>query len=317
MPAARIFIGILLLNLSLGCKEKPVESQLTPAQQQKVDQHILTEPPSSDTYTHVGAMLGDQVELIGYSIDRKAVKPGETFTVIYYIRALADEMNDNLMFVHLQRGENNKRTWMNLDHHPVEGLLPLRKLKKGQIVKDVHRITVKREFTPGPAKLYWGLWTGNSNVPVKNASSINRPLDKKGRLELETITIIGKPKPLPIAKAQRLAPGASMTIDGQLNEAIWKKAPYTSWWKLPSGQAGPAPKTRAKFAWDDEHLYVAVECDDSDVWGTLTKRDSDTWTQEVVELFIDADGQKKDYIELQVTPANVVFDAMFVSHRVT
>ena len=64
MSSARIFIGLLLFTLCFGCKEKPVESQLTPAQQQKVDQHILTEPPSSDTYNHVGAVLGDQVELI-------------------------------------------------------------------------------------------------------------------------------------------------------------------------------------------------------------------------------------------------------------
>jgi len=312
----RIFVGMVcLLSAIFGCKEKPVESPLTPAQQQKVDQHILTEPPPSGTYTHVGAVMDDQVELIGYSIDRKTVKPGGSFTVTYYIRALAEQMKDNLMFVHLQRGQNNKKTWMNLDHHPVEGLLPLRKLKKGQIVKDVHRITVKREFTPGPAQLYWGLWTGTANVPVKNASSIDRKVDKDGRLELDTITISGKPKPLPIAFAKRLTPNMAMTIDGKLEEEIWKSSPYTGWWQLPSGNAGPSPKTRAKFAWDDQYLYVAVECDDSDVWGTLTERDSDTWTQEVVELFIDADGERKDYIELQVTPANTVFDALFVSHR--
>ena len=50
-------------------------------------------------------------------------------------------------------------------------------------------------------------------------------------------------------------------------------------------------------------------------WATLTQRDSDTWTQEVIELFIDADGDRKDYIELQVTPANVVFDARFPRYR--
>ena len=51
------------------------------------------------------------------------------------------------------------------------------------------------------------------------------------------------------------------------------------------------------------------------MFATLTQRDSDTWTQEVIELFIDADGDRKDYIELQVTPANVVFDARFPRYR--
>ena len=51
------------------------------------------------------------------------------------------------------------------------------------------------------------------------------------------------------------------------------------------------------------------------MWATLTERDSDTWEQEVVEVFIDADGDKRDYLELQVTPANVVFDARFEYRR--
>ena len=35
----------------------------------------------------------------------------------------------------------------------------------------------------------------------------------------------------------------------------------------------------------------------------------------MIELFIDADGDRKDYLELQVTPANVIFDARFARHR--
>jgi len=73
--------------------------------------------------------------------------------------------------------------------------------------------------------------------------------------------------------------------------------------------------TRAKYLWTPEALYIAVEARDSDVWGTLTARDSNTWEQEVIELFIDADGDRRDYLELQVTPANVVFDARFKSYR--
>jgi hypothetical protein len=51
------------------------------------------------------------------------------------------------------------------------------------------------------------------------------------------------------------------------------------------------------------------------VWSTFTARDSNTWEQEVIEVFIDEDGDGKDYLELQVTPTNVVFDAKFATHR--
>ena len=75
------------------------------------------------------------------------------------------------------------------------------------------------------------------------------------------------------------------------------------------------PKTRAQFSWDSDKLYVAVFSEDTDVWSTFDQRDSNTWEQEVIELFIDANGDKKNYLELQVTPKNTIFDALFVKHR--
>ena len=104
-------------------------------------------------------------------------------------------------------------------------------------------------------------------------------------------------------------------MDGKLEEPVWKRARWTANWTHPSGKGGQKPKTRAKFVWDSDNLYVGVESIDDDIWSTLEKRDSNTWEQEVIEVFIDADGDKKDYLELQVTPANVVFDAKFSRHR--
>ena len=100
-----------------------------------------------------------------------------------------------------------------------------------------------------------------------------------------------------------------------MTEPVWTRAKWTAFWTSPDGKNRPAPKSRAKFAWDEENLYVAVFSEDDDVWSTFTKRDSNTWEQEVIEVFIDADGDQKDYLELQVTPANVVFDAKFARHR--
>ena len=63
------------------------------------------------------------------------------------------------------------------------------------------------------------------------------------------------------------------------------------------------------------NLYLGIVAKDRDVWSTFTERDSNTWEQEVVEIFIDALGSKRNYLELQVTPANVIFDAKFDRHR--
>ena len=114
----------LLVSAASGCQEH-VEFTLTPGQQKKVDQHILTERPMPKHV--VNANIEDQIRLIGYDIDKTRVKVGETFTITYYLEALGQPMDDNNLFVHFQGRKGQRNAWMNLDHHPVEGLLPLRR----------------------------------------------------------------------------------------------------------------------------------------------------------------------------------------------
>ena len=74
-------------------------------------------------------------------------------------------------------------------------------------------------------------------------------------------------------------------------------------------------KTEAKLLWDNKFLYVAFDNADTDVWSSLTKRDDKLWTQEAVELMIDADGNGKTYVELQVAPNGNVFDTYLPEYR--
>ena len=74
-------------------------------------------------------------------------------------------------------------------------------------------------------------------------------------------------------------------------------------------------RTTARIVWDDEALYVAFDCEDPDVWGTFTNRDDPLYTQEVVEIFVDADADGRTYDEIEVSPHNVVFDAYFPARR--
>jgi hypothetical protein len=305
--------------LAGGCSEYD-EPTLTPGQKKKVQAHLITEAKPQHL---IGAIIEDQAELIGYDIDKTEVAPGETVRITYYIKALAERMDDNKIFVHLQGRKGDRAAWMNLDHHPVDDLHPLRKLKKGQIVKDVQTVIVKPDFTPGRAAIYWGLWKGPHRLKFTNKGKGKVKVDNEGRLILARLKIKGDAKAarktaqakLPLAIASKLPAGSTITIDGKLDDPAWKPLRWSRYWTAPDGSKRPAPRTRAKFAWDDQYLYVGVHSLDDDVWGTFTERDSNTWEQEVIELFIDANGDKKNYLELQVTPANVVFDAKFVRHR--
>lgn len=318
----RTLAAVTLLALAAaGCQEY-AEPTLTPGQKKKVEAHLLTDTP---TPQHpVGAVIEGQVKLIGYDIDKTSAAPGEKVDITYYIEVLAEKPDDNKIFVHFQGRKNDPKAWINLDHHPIEGLHPLRKTKKGQIIKDVQSFKIREDFPGGPARIYWGLWRGNYRLKVDNKDAATVEVDKEGRVVLATVQIKGKPgaephkKPrarLPMARGAKLAEGESIKIDGKLDEPVWSRAVATAEWTSPDGKDGPAPKTSARFAWTPTHLYIGVESADSDIWSTFTDRDSNTWEQEVIEVFIDADGDKKDYLELQVTPANVIFDAKFERHR--
>ena len=74
-------------------------------------------------------------------------------------------------------------------------------------------------------------------------------------------------------------------------------------------------KTQAKLLWDDKFLYVAFINEDKDVWTTLDKHDDKLWTQEADEMFIDADGDGKTYVELQVNPKGATFDSYLPTYR--
>ena len=73
--------------------------------------------------------------------------------------------------------------------------------------------------------------------------------------------------------------------------------------------------TEAKLLWDKKNLYIGFDNTDDDVWSDLTKRDDKLWTEEADEVMIDADGNGRTYIELQVAPNGNIFDTYLPTVR--
>lgn len=73
---------------------------------------------------------------------------------------------------------------------------------------------------------------------------------------------------------------------------------------------GPVEQpTRVMTCWDREALYIRFECVDDHTVADYTQRDDPLYDQDVVEVFIDEEGMGRHYIELELSPLNVVFDA--------
>lgn len=104
-----------------------------------------------------------------------------------------------------------------------------------------------------------------------------------------------------------------IAIDGVLDEAVWRSE-GTALVESLEGEPWDGPPTHVLAAWDDEALYVAARVQDTDVWSSFRKHDDPLWESEVFEVFVFADDDR-DYLELQVSPRGVTFDARFERHR--
>ena len=99
-------------------------------------------------------------------------------------------------------------------------------------------------------------------------------------------------------------------VDGSLDDAVWREAPWSETFVDIEGDARPAPRfvTRMKMLWDDDYLYVGARLQEPDVWGAITRRDAVIFQDDDFEMFIDPDGDAKDYAELEINALNTVWD---------
>jgi len=105
-----------------------------------------------------------------------------------------------------------------------------------------------------------------------------------------------------------------ITIDGRLDEYAWEPAfQINQFERILNNYDSISASTRAKMLWDDEYFYFAFTCADRDMWTIYDEEDDRLWEEEVVEVFIDPDGDGQNYLELEVSPTNTVVDLAIYS----
>ncbi len=140
-------------------------------------------------------------------------------------------------------------------------------------------------------------------------AAVSGPRREDGVAVLGVAAVAARPRRI---RARRLA--RAPVLDGTLAPGEWPD-PSVALVESRTGRRGTAPAARVFVGWTPEALFVAAQIDDPDVWGTFTERDARLWTQEAFEVFVGAPAPSRRYVELQVSPRCVVFDAAFEAHR--
>src|SRR5947207_2282560 len=121
---------------------------------------------------------------------------------------------------------------------------------------------------------------------------------------------LGNSPSVPIFPARYTAYRAAspITIDGRLDEPSWQAAPSsTPFVDIVTGD--PAWfDTRVAILWDDTHLYFGFWAVETDVWGTLTERDSKIYEENDLEIFIAG---RDSYYEFEINALNVVYEVLW------
>ena len=101
------------------------------------------------------------------------------------------------------------------------------------------------------------------------------------------------------------------TIDGRGDETVWQKAEALRLVDVSDlNYSEHALGTEVRLLWDGAALYMLFTANDPDVWSTLTDRDAPLFEEEVIEIFIEPDGNGRNYAEIAINPVNALFDML-------
>jgi len=139
--------------------------------------HVYTTPTPSHP---VAARWGDVAELLGYDLDTVDVRPGGTLRLVLYWRAILSTDISFTVFVHLVDADGGSGGQQ--DTLPAGGEAPTVTWLPGEIIADVHALTVRPEAAPGAYTLHLGLYDAvtGARLPVYDAAG--QPLGDSLRL---------------------------------------------------------------------------------------------------------------------------------------
>lgn len=105
--------------------------------------------------------------------------------------------------------------------------------------------------------------------------------------------------------------GSQMSIDGKDLESSWTNAAWSDEFEdlEGTGKKG-AYSSRFKLLWDNDYLYVYARFEDDHIWAKLNEHDLPVFQDNAFEIFIDPEGDNRNYVEFQINAFAAVWDLL-------
>ncbi|HEX2687719.1 MAG TPA: carbohydrate-binding family 9-like protein [Kofleriaceae bacterium] len=277
-----------------------------------VAEHLLPRPPAGE-FPRLEVSLGGKVVYLGNTVDRTMVAPGQGVRVTHYWRVV-QPVGAGWRVFSLVRGAPNTADFMNLPATDMQIAHGPATWKAGELIEDIQYITLRPDWHSATATLQVGLVAaGAHGIADRMAAAGPHTQDRAVIARVIDVDLSRAPAPAGTVYIPRAV--GPISVDGIASEPAWASAATSPELVTAEGGADPVGKAITKLTWDDQFLYALVSITDSDVVSEYKQHDDPLWKQDCVELFIDADGNRRGYVELQVNPNNATFDSWFATTR--
>jgi hypothetical protein len=302
---------VLLVAVLAGCVDRGPGPEPRKVDPSYVQAHLLPAEPAG--LERLDVNLGGKVVYLGNKVDQTRVAPGQAVTITHYWKVLAP-VGERWKVFTLVRAPAGSSDFMNLGASDMQFAYGPAKWKAGDLIEDTQPFVVRPDWRSASATILVGLIeVGRHGTLDRMAASGPRTQDRAVVARVLEIDTARAPPPAGTVHLPRAQ--GEIAIDGVGTEAAWAFAASSPELATAEGSAEPNGKATAKLLWDDANLYVFASILDTDVYSGFAQQDDPLWKADCVELFIDADGNRRGYVELQVSPNNVTFDSWFAGPR--
>jgi len=276
-----------------------------------VGKHLLTAPPALPT--RIDATIGGKVVYLGNTLGQARLAPGQSVKVTHYWKVIAPP-GDNYRVFMLVHGAPNTADFMSLPITDMQRAHGPATWRAGEIIEDEQDILLRPDWRSNEATILVGLIEVGAHgtldrMPVTGPNAVDNAV-VASKLDVDLSKAPPPPGTIHLPHAQ-----GAITIDGVANDPGWIGAVQSPDFATAEGSPDAFGKATARMVWDEQYLYVFATVTDVDIVSEYKNQDDPLWKADVIEIFVDADSNKRGYVELQVNPNNATFDSWFATTR--